>query len=357
MRIAACYAFRFFNFGNGGSILVPVDMLDKYNYNLSPWLIVQQPADPRDSSKILVYKKDTNEVFFDVFANVLKYVPERTLFVFNKTKVIPARLPVVKETGGRAELLFVETRGEQIICLGSKPLKIGSSLRLDHHKLVVEDKVSKYYSIRPDFANAKLFDVLEQHGKTPLPPYIKQCPLSEQERKQKYQTVFAEDKGSIAAPTASLHFTDRLLDKIDKVFVTLHVNQGTFAPVTDKQIQEGKLHKEWYEVSEKAAEKINRAKKEDRPIIAVGTTAMRTLESAAKNGQMHAGAGVTDLFIQPGYQFQITQNMITNFHVPKSSLMMLVASLVGREKLLDLYQQAIDRKMRFYSFGDAMIII
>lgn len=332
-------------------------MLFDYDYNLPSGLIAQQPADPRDSSKVLIYKRETGEVFFDVFKNVLKYVPERTLFVFNQTRVVPACLPVIKETGGRADLLYVRTAGDLLVFLSSKLLKPGSSLRLDQHTLKVLKKEGKFYFLKADFPTAKLYEVMDCFGKTPLPPYIKNCPLDEDDRRQKYQAVFAQKEGSVAAPTASLHFTPELLEKMDKAYVTLHVNLGTFAPVTGDQIESKKLHEERYEILEDQAEIINIAKADGRPVLAVGTTAVRTLESAAKDGVVKPGSGITDLFIQPGYSFQVVDNMITNFHVPRSSLMMLVASMVGREKLLDLYHQAIDKKLRFYSFGDAMLII
>src|SRR5581483_2722350 len=217
----------------------------------------------------------------------------------------------------------------------------------------------KDYRLQPHFPLAQLLSVLDQYGDMPLPPYMKDSPLSREERREKYQAVFAENPGSIAAPTASLHFTNGLLKKIksaghDIEFVTLHVNLGTFAPLTDEHLEHNRLHQEIYDIPPQTAAAIEAAKRAGRPIIAVGTTVVRTLETAAlasADGKLVAGSGTTELFIRPGFEFRIVDHLITNFHVPRSSLLMLVAALTGREKLFELSREALDHHYKFLSFG------
>ena len=257
------------------SILARV--LVRYHYQLPPELIAQAPASPRDSAKLLVYNRKMRAVSFDTFRNITKYLPKGALLVFNETKVIPARFTVQKETGGKAVLLYVRTEGKNIIALCDRPLSIGSKLKLGGKEQFIVQAQEKQVTLKPLFPLRNWFSMLEKYGKTPIPPYIKHSPLTEAKLKEKYQTVFARERGSVAAPTASLHFTRALLAKIKKAghdvaFVTLHVNLGTFAPVKEEQLASGKLHEEYFEISEKTAALINRAKKEGRPVIAVGTT-------------------------------------------------------------------------------------
>ncbi len=339
-----------------------VRLLKKYHYTLSPERIAQAPVSPRDSARLLVFNRHTGETAFDTFRDITKYLPSKSVLVFNETKVIPARFTVQKETGGKAVLLYIRTEGKNIIAMCDRPLRVGSKLRIGGTDAFIVRAQEKYVTLKPLFPLRNWFSMLEKYGKTPIPPYIKHSPLSEAKLKEKYQTVFARERGSVAAPTASLHFTRALLQKIKKAghdvaFVTLHVNLGTFAPVKEEQFRTGKLHEEYFEISEKTAAIINHAKKQGRPVIAVGTTVTRTLESATRRGHVRATRGTTDLFIREGYKFQIISGMITNFHVPESSLLMLVAALVGRKKLFALYTQAIEKKFRFFSFGDGMLII
>ncbi len=225
--------------------------------------------------------------------------------------------------------------------------------------MLVAKKENQFYFLKPNFPVSRTKSVLQKYGKTPLPPYIKNSPLSEKQKRDQYQTVFAKTGLSVAAPTASLHFTKKLMNQLKKQgieikFIQLDVNLGTFAPLTEHNLKTGRLHLETYEINKKVFADIIKAKKSKRPIIAVGTTAVRTLESAMKFKRL---SGQTDLFIHPPYKFKLVDGLITNFHVPKSSLMMLVSTLVGRKKLLYLYQKAIQQNFRFFSFGDGMLII
>jgi len=344
-------------------------LLKKYNYHLPVSLIAQAPAKPRDKAKLLVYHKDNGKVSYDIFRNLTKYLPPRAVLVFNETKVIPARLVLNKPTGGQVRVLYLDTKSNLIEVLADRFIKIGMKLALDIGTkgskpifFVVVKQIDNHYWLKPSFALSKLPQIFELYGHTPTPPYIKHTYLSEKQLRQEYQTVFAKAAGSVAAPTAALHFTKGLLKKIKKQgfnieFVTLHVNLGTFAPLTADQVERHKLHQEWYTIDKTMAVRLAQAKKQGRPIIAVGTTVVRTLESAAnKSGKLKKLIGTTDLFISEGYKFKFVDGLITNFHVPESSLLMLVAALVGRTKLLELYKKAISKKFRFFSFGDGMVI-
>ena len=345
------------------------EILNAYDYTISPKLIANTPTTPRDSAKLLVYKRATKEVCFDTFRNVYKYLPKGAMLVLNDTKVLPARLVVRKKKigdqgGGSVELLYIGTQGKEIIMLSNKKLVLGAELFLTKTLyFTVQAQEGSVYMLSPSFPLKKFQQVLLRYGKTPLPPYIKNSPLSERSLREKYQSVFAKEQGSVAAPTASLHFTKRLLATLKQKgfgmeFVTLHVNRGTFATLTPEVLEKGTLHEEYYSISPRTAEKISKAKKEGRAIIPIGTTALRTLESVVDSkGNLVNLSGSTRLFIQPGYKFKIADGLITNFHVPRSSLMMLVAALVGREKLLELYKEAQKRKLKFFSFGDGMLII
>ena len=277
--------------------------------------------------------------------------------------MIPARLAIKKETGGKAEILYIRIAEELIEVMADRKLVVGSKIFVTSKiYFTVAQQKEKYYYLKPSFPLSRLMSVLDQYGQMPLPPYIKRPPLSRSDLKEKYQSVFARKAGSIAAPTASLHFTKRLLKKIEKSgikirFITLHVNLGTFAPLTEENVKTGRLHEEYYAINKKTADFLNRQKEKGAPIIAVGTTTVRALESAAdKNTRLSKLSGATDLFIREGYQFKFADGIVTNFHVPKSSLMMLVASFTGWEKLLELYQKAAKKKLKFFSFGDGMLV-
>ncbi|HVY67761.1 MAG TPA: tRNA preQ1(34) S-adenosylmethionine ribosyltransferase-isomerase QueA, partial [Patescibacteria group bacterium] len=297
------------------------------------------------------------------------FLPPRAVLVFNQTKVVPARLPVIKPTGGRAELLYLNHNSRHIRALCNKPLASGSTVALaggraarNQYQFRVIEKSGGAYLLKPNFPTSRIRQVLQRYGRTPLPPYIKHSPLSERAKRLQYQSVFARAGLSVAAPTASLHFSRRLLQRLQKqgigrCYVTLNVNLGTFSPLKPDNLKKGRLHTETYQISPAAAQALNRAKREGRPIIAVGTTVVRTLESACRKGELKNLTGSTSLFIKPGYRFKFIDGLITNFHVPKSSLLMLVAALVGRRRLLALYRKAIAERFRFFSFGDGMLLL
>jgi len=349
--------------------------LKLYDYSVPSELIAGKPAAPRDSAKLLVYKRkipknrkaisgQAEEIFFDKFANLGKYLPPKAILVLNDTKVLPARLVIKKETGGLARILYISRTGGLLEFLSDRNLNIGSKISVNSKIFfTVKEKVGGHYFLKPSFAVNKTFEVLEKYGITPIPPYIKNIPLSEKQLRKEYQTVFADRKGSVAAPTASLHFTKSLLSQLKRsgikiVFTTLHVNLGTFSPLTEELFKRSRLHSEYYEISKRSADILNKAKKEKLPIIAVGTTVVRTLESASdKKGNIKKLKGDTDIFIKEGYKFKVVDGLITNFHVPKSSLLMLVSAFAGRKNIFNIYKKAIKKKLRFFSFGDGMLIV
>jgi len=337
-------------------------ILNKYDYRFPAELIANKPAHPRDSAKLLVYDRKTEAVNFDTFKNLGKYLPVGSVLVLNDTKVLPARLPLKKETCGAVKILYLETVGKNIKALSPKKLRVGEKLLLPDGKyFTVTDVRDGEYLLRPSFNAKEIYSVLKKYGETPLPPYIKNVPLTEKKIREEYQTVFAKVLGSVAAPTASLHFTKGLLNNLKKqgvktVYVTLHVGLGTFAPLTEENLKTGKLHAEYYEISPKTALALNDAKKNGKRIIPVGTTALRTLESACVGGKLKKLSGETELFIKEGDSVKFVDGLITNFHVPRSSLLMLAAALLGRKKLFELYRLAIDKKFRLFSFGDGMLI-
>jgi len=336
---------------------------DNYLYPFPKELIAQEPASPRDSARLLIYNRINQSVGFDKFINLTEYLPKGAILVFNETKVIPARLTLRKETGGKVGVLFIEKSSGLIKVMADRKLIIGSKLFITSKLFfTIEKQEEKYYLLKSSFNLKILQQILEKYGDTPIPPYIKHSPLKESELRERYQTIFAKTKGSVAAPTASLHFTERLIKKMKSKgfgveFITLHVGLGTFAPLEEKNFKLNKLHEEKYFIDQRVACALNHAKKIGRPIIAVGTTTARTLESASlKNGQLKNLADATDLFIREGYKFKFVDGLITNFHVPRSSLMMLVSALTGRKKLLKLYKIAISKRFWLFSFGDGMLI-
>lgn len=338
--------------------------LKAHQYKFPQSLIATHLATPRDSAGLLIWDKKQKKVSFDTFRNLSNYLPPRAILVFNNTKVLPARFTLKKDTGGLVRILYLSHNAKEICCLADRPLVIGSNLRVEGGKesFKVNKKVGAIYHLAPSFPTVRMRSLLYKNGRVPIPPYIKNTPLSERQLRKEYQTIFARISGSVAAPTASLHFTKRLLKQlshagITQKLVTLHVGLGTFAPITATQLASGTLHEEHFEISKATLQFLNQAKKQGHPIIAVGTTSVRTLESAANNrGVLTATHGDTRLFIREGYQWKFIDGMITNFHVPGSSLMMLVAAFIGRTKLLTLYHLAIKKKFRLFSFGDGMLL-
>jgi len=340
-------------------------LLKSYEYELPKRRIAMKPAKPRDAARLLVYERKTGNISFDRFANLDRHLPAGAVLVLNDTKVVPARL-ITKFGRKRVELFYVGRDRGTLLMIADHPLEKGSILKLGKLSFGILGREKRWYRVKPSFPAAEILSVLDRHGHTPLPPYLEGSPLSENRRRAEYQTVFAAEKGSVAAPTASLHFTERLLGRLKKrgigiVHVTLHVNLGTFAPLNFEQFSGNRLHEEEYEITPAAARALNLAKRAHRPIIAIGTTVCRTLESAvlrrgSGSAKIKDGRGATRLFIRESYLFRFVDGLITNLHVPRSSLMMLVAALVGRKELLNLYALAVKKKMRFLSFGDAMLI-
>lgn len=334
-----------------------------FYYELPPELIAQTPAEPRDSSRLLVYDRQKDCVEHRIFRNVTDYLKAGDVLVINSTKVLPARLYAQTANGGHIEILLLKRLEKdkwEVLCKPGKKCTVGKSFKIcDKLSFTVEGITDSGERIINFSYDGVFENILEEVGSMPLPPYIKE----KLKDKNRYQTVYAKTDGSAAAPTAGLHFTPELLDKIramgvEIVEVLLHVGLGTFRPVKEDIITDHKMHGEHYEVTEQAAAAINKAKAEGRRIIAVGTTSVRTLESATgEDGIIKAGSGETHIFIYPPYKFRCVDALITNFHLPESTLVMLVAALVGREKILELYETAVKERYRFFSFGDAMFII
>lgn len=335
--------------------------LRQFDYTLPRELVALAPAQPRDAARLLVHDRGSNEIKFDRFQNLAKYLPRGAVLVFNQTKVVPARLEVIKSSGGRARILLLERKGKLITVLADRKLVVGSTVRVGSHEFVVLSRQAEQYRLQFKFSVTDFERLITRHGVTPLPPYLKASRLSEAKRKKLYQSVFAKDLGSAAAPTASLHFTKRLVRSLREhgfgiEFVTLHVGLGTFAPLTERNMRQRRLHAEPYAIDPATARRLSAAKRAGRPIVAVGTTSLRALETAARGKRLTKLRGTTQLFIRPGDPINFVDGLITNFHVPRSSLLMLVAALVGRKKVLQLYRVAIKKRMKFFSFGDGMLI-
>lgn len=336
---------------------------EDFNYLLPEELIAQTPIEPRDHSRLMVWDRQNEKLWHRKFYEIEEFLEPGDLLVINQTKVIPARLFVKKPSGGKVEILLLKKlENNYWECLvGGKRINAGLELstEADIKVKIIENLEGPKRIIQ--FSEA-IDPYLQEIGQMPLPPYIHE-PLIDQGR---YQTVFAKVTGSAAAPTAGLHFTEALIERLTKkgvqfCQVTLHVGLDTFAPVTEEEPEKHKIHTEWCDISAEAAEKINQTVTDGGRIIAVGTTSVRTLETGAIYAQgknvIGAFTGPTNIFILPGYEFKVVQAMITNFHLPKSSLIMLVSAFAGREKVLALYQQAMEEGYRFYSFGDAMLFL
>ena len=334
-----------------------------FYYDLPEELIAQTPAEPRDSSRLLVYDRVSDKVEHKIFRDIKNYLRKGDVLVVNNTKVLPARLFAHTEHGGKVEVLLLKRlsalRWEVLVKPGKK-CRPGTVLTIDEKLSLTVASVTESGERIVDFKCDGVFEeALERVGSMPLPPYIHE----KLKDKNRYQTVYAKTDGSAAAPTAGLHFTPLLLEEIKAMGVEvaeilLHVGLGTFRPVKEDAITDHKMHSEYYEVNERAAEIISRAKRKGRRVIAVGTTSVRTLESAVKNdGTIEPCRGNTSIFIYPPYKFRCVDALITNFHLPESTLIMLVAAMVGREKILELYKTAVEEKYRFFSFGDCMFII
>ena len=336
-----------------------------FDYELPQELIAQTPAERRDGSRLLCYNRSTGQIAHRHFRDVVEYLDERDVLVINETKVIPARLIGKREdSGGAMEFLLLrrlEDGSWETLVKPGKRAKTGARFVFGDGQLRAEVLGSLEGGARQvRFEHEGIFEeVLDRLGQMPLPPYITQ----RLEDKDRYQTVYAKQSGSAAAPTAGLHFTAQLLDQIrqkgvDVVPVLLHVGLGTFRPVKEEDVSAHEMHSEYFEVTEEAAARINRARQRGGRIVCVGTTCVRTLESASsEDGVVHASRGETSIFITPGYRYKAVDALITNFHLPKSTLLMLVSAFMGREQALELYRLAVEPRYRFFSFGDAMLIL
>ena len=336
---------------------------DDFDFYLPEELIAQTPLDKRDSSKMLVLDKNTGKITHSHFNNIIDYLDENDVLVLNDTKVIPARLYGTKiDTGAVIEVLMLKDLGNntwECLTKPAKRIKIGTIVKFS-------DKLSaKCISVKEEgirefelIYDGILYEILDELGEMPLPPYIHE----KLKDKDRYQTVYAKNIGSAAAPTAGLHFTKDLLKRIEKkgvkvLYVTLHVGLGTFRPVSVDDVTKHKMHSEFYQMSKEVAQELNKAKKEGKRIISVGTTSTRTLETImGLYGEFKECCGNTEIFIYPGYEFKAVDSLITNFHLPKSTLIMLVSALAGKENIMNAYKEAVDNKYRFFSFGDSMFI-
>ena len=336
--------------------------LSDYDFYLPEELIGQTPAEPRDSSKLMVLNKNTKEIEHKIFRNIIDYLKAGDVLVRNSTKVIPARLIGKKETGGIHEVFLLKRINLdtwEVLINKAKKVKIGQTLTfgdiLKGELLEIKDDGNRIIKFLYD---GSFEEILDKLGQMPLPPYI----TEKLENKERYQTVYAIKGQSVAAPTAGLHFTEDLFNKIKEkgievVDVFLEVGLGTFRPVQVENVLEHKMHSEFYEVPKEAVTIINKAKKEGRRIIAVGTTAIRTLESACNDeGLLTEKKDDTEIFIYPGYKFKVVDALITNFHLPKSTLLMLVSALAGKDFIFKAYDEAVKNKYKFFSFGDATFI-
>ena len=338
--------------------------LENFDYILPNELIAQHPMDKRDESRLLVVDKDTDQYQHKKFYNLIDYLNSGDTLVLNDTRVMPARLFGKKiTTGALIEILLLKNKSNDVWeCLVKPAKRVAVGIIVDFNGIMraecieAKDDGFRYFK----FTYEGIFqEKLEILGTMPLPPYIKEQ-LKDNER---YQTVYSKNLGSAAAPTAGLHFTKQLLNDIKEkginvCYITLHVGIGTFRPVAVNEVENHKMHSEFYQIDEKTAEIINETKKNNKKIIAVGTTTIRTLETVAKNnnGEIVSSSGFTDIFIYPGFKFRCVDSLVTNFHLPKSTLIMLVSAFYNREKILNIYNIAVKEKYRFFSFGDAMLI-
>lgn len=336
-----------------------------FDFYLPEELIAQDPIEDRSSSRLLVLKKETGKREHRVFKDIIEYLREGDCLVINNTKVIPARLIGEREgTGANIELLLLKRKENDIwetLVKPGKKAKIGTKILFGNGILTAEviDIVEEGNRLVKFYYKGIFEEILDQLGQMPLPPYI----THQLKDKNRYQTVYAKYEGSAAAPTAGLHFTKELLQQIENMGVTianvtLHVGLGTFRPVKVENVLEHHMHSEYYQIEESEAKKINDAKKNGNRIICVGTTSCRTIESAAdEQGLVKAGHAQTEIFIYPGYQFKVMDCLITNFHLPESTLLMLVSALAGKDAVLEAYKDAVEKQYRFFSFGDAMLIV
>jgi S-adenosylmethionine:tRNA ribosyltransferase-isomerase len=341
--------------------------LSDFKYDLPEELIAEYPADQRDESRLMVLDRKEKSIEHKKFKDLVEYLREGDVLVVNKTKVYPARIYANKSrTGAKVELLLLRELSENLWEVSVKParkVRIGNKLEITEDVVgdVVDNTVSGGRVVRfKDVSQEELYKIIDEEGECPLPPYIDREP--EKKDKERYQTVFAEERGAVAAPTAGLHFTDELMEQLDKKGVLikdiiLHIGLGTFKPVNVEDLSRHRMDSEYYELGPETAEALNKAKDENRRVVAVGTSVVRTLETVTVAGfNVAPSKGWTDEFIYPPYEFKMVDALITNFHQPESTLLMLASAFAGHEFLMESYQEAIDKEYRFFSYGDAMFI-
>lgn len=338
-----------------------------FEYALPEEFIAQKPAPVRDESRLMVLDRTERALRHTVFKNLLSFLEKGDILVLNDTRVIPARLKGIKEeTGARIEILLLRERGDnswEVLSRPERRVKAGSKISFNGGRLkaLPKERLSRGKWLVGLEYRGDLYRILDEIGETPLPPYIRRDRAQNSDR-ERYQTVYARKIGAVAAPTAGLHFTEVLLGSIRKkgikiVTVTIHTGAGTFRPVEEDMVEEHSMESEFYEIGKDSCRAINERKPESR-IIAVGTTATRVLETAAgEDGKVRAGSGWTDLFIYPGYRFRVVDSLITNFHPPRSTPIMLTCAFSGKDFLMEAYREAIEKKYRFYSYGDAMLVV
>ncbi len=340
-----------------------------FDYDLPEELIAAEPL-PRGHSRMMVVSRKDEKIEHRRFANFLSFVDGNSTVVLNESRVIPARFFGKKATGGAVEFLYLGTNPDgtcDTLARSSKPLRPGEAVTLLSGDVVtVLERTGEACRIRPSFPAAAMLSFLEKHGDIPLPPYILKRRgerRSRAEDRESYQTVYAHTMGSVAAPTAGLHFTGEVIEQLRErtgrhvEFVTLHVGSGTFLPVKANRVEEHLMHREAYYIAPETAERLNTDKKRGRRILAVGTTTVRALESASAGGDLKGGSGETNLFIYPGYEFRFVDALLTNFHLPRSTLLMMVSAFAGRDLILRAYREAVAERYRFFSYGDCMLIL
>ena len=340
------------------------ETLAAYNYDVPPELIAQRGAEPRESARLLVYSRAAKTTALATFADLPTYLPPGAVLVFNETRVIPARFLAHTKEGEEVSITVTSIKEGAIQTLSSRRVPLGNSVSSHGRDFSVKERQEQLTWYETHMSAEKMIAFLHLHGAAPLPPYIKHSPLTKEEAKADYQAVFARHDGSFAAPTASLHFSERLIESLKAKgmqieFVTLHVGLGTFLPLTERNLSEGRLHEEFFSLSPDTAERLEAARREKRCVIPVGTTSLRTLESAFNDeGMLLRLSGTTDLFIRDDYAFKMAGGLITNFHVPQSSLLMLVDAFLGKKgSWRPLYERALEERFRLFSFGDGMLIL
>ena len=345
-------------------------LLSEFDYQLPEELIAQRPSDKRENSKMLVLNRGEHKILHKHFYDIVDLIDDNCILILNNTKVIPARLYGYKDTGAKIEVFLLKEKDNhnwEVLIKPSKRVKVGTIVKISDELSceVLESLPDDGKWLVKMIYDGDIFEILHRVGNIPLPPYIERKMSNEELKKldfERYQTVYAKDEGSVAAPTAGLHFTQEILEKLKNKgvqigYVTLNVGIGTFRPVKCENVLDHKMDSEAFEISEETANLINKAKSEGKKLIAVGTTTVRTLETAFQQfGKIKACKSASELFIYPPYEFKVVDKLITNFHLPKSTLLMLVSALAGKDFILEAYNEAIKEKYRFYSYGDCMFI-